>query len=193
VIVSSALVSRPAQPSRVCRRCRLGITRSPLSLSPCRSLCASRLLYGASVLGPHAFRRVRTSPSLAVPLPLCVRPTPSTSRGSCGLLAAVVSPTALSAPLCLRRLPLLPCPHSIFLHAFQVRLLPLTSPPTRYAHAAWEWHRHVHLTTGRSPGFPRFSVPALLCPSRAAHLRPRRPCHPPARSVRLCASLLSPP
>jgi len=158
-----------------------------------QSLCASRLLYGASVWGPHAFRRVRTSPSLAVPLPLCVRPTPSTSRGSCGLLAAVVSPSSAVRSLVFAEASALPLPHSIFLHAFRyASSLSRLPPPVMHTLPG------SGTVTCTSPRAAPLAFPASQCllysvPPRAAHLRPRRPCHPPARSVRLCASLLSPP
>jgi len=57
----------------------------------------------------------------------------------------------------------LPLPHSIFLHAFRYASSLSRLPPTRYAQAAWEWHLHEHLTTGRSPWLsPLLSVCSTL-------------------------------
>jgi len=163
-----------------------------------QSLCASRLLYGASVRGPHAFRRVRTSPSLAVPLPLCVRPTPSTSRGSCGLLAAVVSPHSAVRSLVFAEASALPCPHSIFLHAFRyASSLSRLPPPVMHTLPG---SGTVTCTSPRAapPGFPRFSVPALLCPSEGSP-PPSTTSLPPPSQVRsalrlsLVSSLSLPP
>jgi len=65
--------------------------------------------------------------------------------------AAVVSPSGAVRSLVFAEASALPLPHSIFLHAFRYASSLSRLPPTRYAQAAWEWHLHEHLTTGRSP------------------------------------------
>ena len=153
MIVTDPLMSRTTQ-ALACarRRCRqLGITTPRLCLTMYQSLCASRLLYGASVWGPHAFRRVRTSP-LSCRAPPSLREAYAIHvQGVMWALGCRGESHSAVRSLVLAEASTLPLPHSIFLHAFRYASSLSRLPPTCYAHNAWEWHRHVHLTTCRSP------------------------------------------